>query len=145
VKSSFTPPRSPAAKLKAWLGLLSAVLALIGAIYGPLNTLWDEITTDTELAAHDGSHGAHGPLSARLDSCEARAEVLNRRIEEQYEATVELGARLVSLESAEAETRRNHKADTAAKKVTEYRRLVRHGMPVPDAIPEAMRGPWRHH
>lgn len=136
------PKNSKLGKLKGWAQLLGTLIAVGGGVYTAATGLWGNVTTDSELIAHDQNPVAHSSLRDRLDECKERGNILSKRVEEEHLATVELGARLVRIDAADREPKHILKAAAASYYEGEYRRLVSRGVPVFEAVLDSMRGPW---
>jgi hypothetical protein len=142
MSDSQFPKNSKLGRLKGWLGLMGTLFAIITGAYTGVMTLWGNVTTDTELLAHNDNPISHSALRNQIDDLRERVELCGKRVDEEHSATVELGARLVRIDSADRERKHELKAAAATYYETEYRRLIRRGTPVFDAVLEAMRSPW---
>jgi len=142
MSESQFPKNSKLGRLKGWLGLMGTLFAIITGAYTGVMTLWGNVTTDQELLAHNESPIAHSVVRNQLEDMKERVELLGKRVDEEHSATVELGARLVRIDAADRERTHTLKAAAATYYETEFRRLIRKGVPVFDAVLEAMRSPW---
>lgn len=129
--------------------LVHAAAIIIGAASAFSGTIWvfyTQLATDKEVAnvmdVHDKSLFSHPLLRERLESLEMKQARLQEDVEMGHAADVALGSKLVSLIAADREPDRHLQALAATFYREEYGRLVRKGMPLEDALLEALRTPW---
>jgi hypothetical protein len=124
--------------LQAFLVISSAATATAGfawATYG-----W--FTTDEELQEHNVNPRSHQALLDRIEVLEGADKLLFEKLSFGRNAAIELGARIVRLIAADAETNRALKAAAADYREAIYRRSIESGHSVESAVREAIATPW---
>lgn len=121
------------------------VFMLLGAIGGGCYTAWlklGDVATDTELEQHDTNQYAHKKIRDQLDESLERYKNLTEQMKALNEVNVALGEYHVSVRAADEEPKASLKAAAATFRRNEYKKLIRRGYSVKQAMDEAMEVPW---
>jgi len=128
--------------LKHWAQLILALVGIAGIVWGFISSLAGNIVTETKLQEHNTNDKSHPTIVNNTKECEGKVEALSKRVEESYETEIALGSRLVRLLASDMESNRNLKAASANYYEQEFRRNIRKGQTVEEAILEALRSPF---
>ncbi len=108
-------------------------------------TLFGGVVTKPELEQHNESKLSHPPLSSVDADLAQRLHELKQELAAQQKANEELGAQLVYVLAYSSETRSGSLKKAAAQFYrNEYKLMIARGVPVQDAIEEALEVPWGH-
>lgn len=143
---SYRPSTPVARALERVKRNLQALWTIGGVVVATTLGMWtfySNLATDAEvsdsLEAHSWDSKAHPALRDRVEAAEAAIRVLQQQTLQNRASEVSLGERLVSLIAADRESNHALKAASAAACRDEYRRLMRKGVDIDDAIVEALR------
>lgn len=107
---------------------------------------YQQLATDAELSISIASHNnqlvAHPSILDKLNKIEELCTKNGSDIRATREDAIALGERLVSLLAADKTTDHAKRAAVATFYREEYRRLIRRGFSVDDAVLEALRTPY---
>lgn len=129
-------------KLKGWLQLAAVAGGLAASVYAGASAIWGDVAKTEDLVTHDLAGSAHPPLREAVERCEAKALAAQNRIEELRSDQVAIGGRIIRMVSADIERNAALRAARASYYEDQYRGLVQRGLPVEEAMLEALRTPW---
>lgn len=144
------PPKSKERLFERLQKVAHVVYVVGGAVLSA--ALWSyahyqSLATDNEVVevveAHNKASNAHPSTYDTLQLLLKEQRELKAIVQQGRADDVMLGERLVSLIAADREPDRNRKAQAATWYREEYRRLVRKGETIEDALLQALRTPWR--
>lgn len=125
--------------------LLLSFCTLIGFIWAGFSVILGQVasvTTDQELLEHNMAREAH-PKLRDVDTAHAAIEAeLRKLIDDEHRTSVSIGEKLVSVTAAYAEPQARLRAAVAKRHVRVYKSLIQRGVPVWQAIDEALEESW---
>jgi hypothetical protein len=138
-----TRPKRPSflEQIKSHIGIVTTIGTFGATLVTGGWTLYDHISTDPELMDHNMSSTAHPAMLHDLEERVAALESGFKKTEAGYvpirEDLIYVAERYVSIVAAENEPDRRIKMRTAGEAVQEFRRMIRKGSSVQDAVYEA--------
>lgn len=125
--------------------LAATVAGLIGSAYGAftfINGKTESVVTNAELDLHDKNEKAHPFILQSIKEYDIKVSAAEKAVEEARESQVALGARLVRMLATEQEPNKALKAAAANYYEDEYKRLIRKGATVEEAMLDSLRQPF---
>lgn len=128
-----------------WLSLLALVIGLLGSAFTAWSFIYgkaESVVTVDDLDRHNTDDKSHPSITKSVKDVEVKIDVVAKNVEESRDVQIALGARLVRMLAAEAESNKNLKAAAANYYEQEFLILVRKGASVEEAMMQALRSPW---
>lgn len=135
---SITPKER---RVEYWTKVFVFVSLVSGGGFGAWVKLGD-VATDAELTHHDENQYAHKKLRDQLDASLERYAALTEQMKALNEVNIALGEYQVSIRASDEEQKRDLKAAAATFHRNEYKKLIRRGYSVKQAMEEALEAPW---
>lgn len=125
----------------AYVGVTAIITAGLWS-YGQYQNLSTDAEVTSAIVSHNIASKAHPSLHEKIDILLKEQKSIKETLEKSREDEIALGERIISLLAAEREPDRNKKAAAASFYREEYRRLIRKGLSIEDAMLESLRESW---
>jgi hypothetical protein len=131
------------------LAALAIGLGVVGSVWGGFRVFLHDVgrvstddKVDKKLEDHNASDRAHPDVRKDVQALSVQDAALQEKIGMSKADVVELGAKLVHVMAYNSEPKQALKGHAAVFYERLYDRLVQRGVPVRDAVNEALDSPW---